>query len=90
MARTDQLDLRGEVCPLTFVRIKLWLEEAALGAQLDVLLDHEPATRQIPRSLKLFKQRLDDLVELEPGLWRLTLTKIVPDPTEGMAVARKP
>ena len=76
------MDLRGEVCPLTFVRIKLWLEDAALGAQLRVLLDHEPATRQIPRSLALFRQRLDGIEELEPGLWRLCLTKIVLDPTE--------
>lgn len=76
------MDLRGEVCPLTFVRIKLWLEEAALGARLRVLLDHEPATRQIPRSLSLFRQRLDGIEEIEPSLWRLSLTKISPDPTE--------
>lgn len=77
-----EMDLRGEVCPLTFVRIKLWLEEAELGAQLSVLLDHEPATRQIPRSLSIFRQRLDALEELGPSLWRLSLTKINRDPTE--------
>jgi len=76
------MDLRGEVCPLTFVRIKLWLEDAPLGAQLEVLLDHEPATRQIPRSLSLFRQRLGGLEAIELGQWRLRLTKTTPDPTE--------
>ena len=78
------MDLRGEVCPLTFVRIKLWLEEAELGAQLRVLLDHEPATRQIPRSLSIFRQQLDALEEIGPSLWRLSLTKVSPDPTEAL------
>ena len=76
------MDLRGEICPLTFVQIKLWLEEAPVGSRLEVLLDHEPATRQIPRSQSLFGQRFDGIEEIETGLWRLELTKVTPDPTE--------
>ncbi len=46
------LDLTGEVCPFTFVRAKLALEEMAAGERLEVLVDHEPATRNVPRSLR--------------------------------------
>jgi ATP sulfurylase len=47
-----RLDLRGEVCPFTFVRTKLALEELALGQGLDVFVDHAPAAENVPRSLR--------------------------------------
>jgi len=40
----------GEICPFTFVRTKLALEALPIGGVLRVLVDHEPATRNIPRS----------------------------------------
>ena len=43
-------DVRGEVCPFTFVRAKLALEALPIGATLRVIVDHEPAVRTIPRS----------------------------------------
>lgn len=43
-------DVRGEVCPFTFVRAKLALEALPIGAALRVIVDHEPAVRTIPRS----------------------------------------
>ena len=43
----DYLDLRGEVCPMTFVHVRLWLERAPLGAELAVDVDYQPATRSI-------------------------------------------
>ena len=46
------LDLRGEVCPYTFVRTKLALEELPPGAELDILLDHPAAYRSVPRALR--------------------------------------
>ena len=39
----ETLDLAGEVCPYTFVRAKLRLEELPLGARLEVLVDHVAA-----------------------------------------------
>lgn len=46
------LDLRGEVCPYTFIRTKLALEDVAVGDDLAVLLDHPPAVESVPRSLR--------------------------------------
>jgi tRNA 2-thiouridine synthesizing protein A len=54
----EELDLRGEVCPFTFVRVKLRLEELPAGARLRVLLDHEPASRNVPRSLREWGQKV--------------------------------
>lgn len=46
------LDLSGEVCPYTFLRSKLALEEMAPGDELRILLDHGPAFRSVPRALR--------------------------------------
>jgi tRNA 2-thiouridine synthesizing protein A len=48
---SSTLDLSGEVCPYTFVRTKLRLEELPLGAELTVIVDHPPAAENVPRSL---------------------------------------
>ncbi|HEU5055649.1 MAG TPA: sulfurtransferase TusA family protein [Kofleriaceae bacterium] len=69
------LDLRGEVCPYTFVRTKLALEEMALGAALAVLVDHEPATRNIPKSAREWGQEVAAVEPAGDGLWRITLVK---------------
>jgi tRNA 2-thiouridine synthesizing protein A len=45
------LDLRGEVCPYTFVRARLAVEELPLGAALTVVVDHAPAAASVPRAL---------------------------------------
>lgn len=46
------LDLRGEVCPYTFVRTKLALEDLEDGDELTLLLDHRPAFESVPRALR--------------------------------------
>lgn len=70
-----ELDLRGEVCPYTFVRTRLALEEMPLGGALAVLIDHEPATRNIPRSAREWGQEVAAVEPAGPGLWRITLVK---------------
>jgi tRNA 2-thiouridine synthesizing protein A len=46
------VDLRGEVCPYTFVRTKLALEDLEDGDELTLLLDHRPAFESVPRALR--------------------------------------
>jgi TusA-related sulfurtransferase len=46
-----ELDLRGEVCPYTFLKARLALETLPAGAVLRVLLDNEASARDVPRSL---------------------------------------
>ena len=46
-----ELNIKGEVCPYTFVRSKLALEEMEKGKVLRVLLDYPPATENVPKSM---------------------------------------
>lgn len=68
------LDLRGEVCPFTFVRTKLALEEMAAGERLLVRVDHEPATRNVPRSAAEWGQRVLG-VALSASGWDIWIEK---------------
>jgi len=45
-----ELDLRGVVCPLNWVRAKLALEELAPGDRLVLELDPGEAVESVPRS----------------------------------------
>lgn len=72
---TRELDLRGEVCPYTFVRTKLALEEMPLGACLHVTVDHEPATRSVPKSAREWGQEVVSVDPGDRGQWRIILIK---------------
>jgi tRNA 2-thiouridine synthesizing protein A len=73
----DVLDLCGELCPFTFVRTKLALEELPMGARLRVIVDHEPATRNIPRSAAEWGQEVIGVSSLSPRTWAIDLRKRV-------------
>ena len=73
----NELDLRGEVCPYTFVRTRLRLEDMELGAVLRVIVDHEPATRNIPRSAKEWGQHVESVAVVRSGVWAIELLKQV-------------
>lgn len=72
----DLLDLRGEECPYTFVRVRLALEAMPVGAALTVEFDHPPAARNLPRSLRDWGQEVGP-VELIADGWRLVAIKRV-------------
>jgi tRNA 2-thiouridine synthesizing protein A len=74
------IDLCGEICPFTFVRTKLALEALPIGAVLRVIVDHEPATRNIPRSAAEWGQEVLEVSRLggaAPGTWAIDLRKRV-------------
>jgi tRNA 2-thiouridine synthesizing protein A len=71
----ETLDLRGEVCPYTFVRTKLKLEAMAPGSRLCIVVDHEPATRNVPRSARDWGQQVQPVEQLEPGVWKISVIK---------------
>ena len=69
-----RLDLTGEVCPFTFVRAKLVLEELPLGAELVVFVNHAPAAENVPRSLRAEGQEVVSVSAVEGG-WRIIVKK---------------
>jgi len=58
-----RIDIRGKVCPMTFVYTKLTLEELDKGDILEVLLDFPAALENIPKSCK--RQNLAKLLEIK-------------------------
>jgi TusA-related sulfurtransferase len=70
-----ELDLRGEICPYTFVRTRLALEALPLGASLRVLVDHEPAARNVPRSAREWGQEVGMITATDDGVWAIDLIK---------------
>jgi len=71
------LDLAGEVCPFTFVRTRLALEALPIGGILRVVVDHEPAIRNIPRSAKEWGQEVLGVTALPDQRWAIDLVRRV-------------
>jgi len=47
-----ELNLKGKICPYTFIDSMLTLEEMASGEILRVIVDYPPAACDVPKSLK--------------------------------------
>ena len=73
----ETLDLSGEVCPFTFVRTKLALEALPIGATLRVIVDYEPAVRNLPRSAREWGQEVLGTEDLPGARWAIDLRKRV-------------
>jgi len=72
---TRDLDLRGYECPYTFVYTRLEMERMQTGARLRVLVDHERAARNVPRSVREWGQIVERVSEIDKGLWEIVIVK---------------
>lgn len=70
-----ELDLKGEVCPYTYVRTKLALEDMSPGETLRVVVDHEPAITNIPRSAEAEGHEVLSVQKLDSTGWEIILKK---------------
>ncbi|MGN6110409.1 MAG: sulfurtransferase TusA family protein [Kofleriaceae bacterium] len=71
------VDLCGEICPYTFVRTKLALEALPIGGVLRVVIDHEPAIRNIPRSAREWGQEVLGVSTLSERRWAIDVRRRV-------------
>jgi len=69
------LDIRGEVCPYTYVKTRLALEDLAAGQVLRVQIDYEPATRSVPRSVRVQGDEVVTIRSTQPGEWEILIRK---------------
>ena len=70
------INLKGEVCPYTFVLTKLNLEEMEPNQILEVIIDYPPAVENIPRSVK--DQNLGEVLSVDTvgkNEWKLIIKK---------------
>jgi tRNA 2-thiouridine synthesizing protein A len=71
----QQLNLKGEVCPYTFVKSKLALEDMESGEVLQVVVDHLPAVTNVPRSLTNEGHAVLDVSQISDRDWTITVRK---------------
>lgn len=69
------LDLKGEVCPYTFVKTKLALEELQSGQVLRVIVDNSGSAANVPRSLTSEGYIVTDVTQLNDTDWAIMVMK---------------
>lgn len=70
-----ELDLKGEVCPYTFVKTKLALEEMAPGQVLRVLLDYPESVESVPRSARNEGHRVLGVIQTDAAKWAVLIRR---------------
>ena len=66
---TETLDIRNDVCPYTFVRSKLALEELAKGQVLEIHLGNSESATNVPRSIALEEHEVLSVEKAGPSHW---------------------
>ena len=70
-----QINIKGLVCPYTFVKAKLAIEAMETGQVLEILLDYEEASRSIPKSMEDHGQRVLKVEKVNDTDWVLLVRK---------------
>ncbi|WP_029551280.1 sulfurtransferase TusA family protein [Thermocrinis jamiesonii] len=71
-----ELDIKGEVCPFTFVKSKLVLEQMEVGQVLRVILDYPPSVENVPKSMREEGQEVLAVNKLDNGSWEILIRKV--------------
>jgi TusA-related sulfurtransferase len=76
IAFDDQVDITDKVCPLTFVKAKVAMEELEIGQVLAVTMNDGEPVQNVPRSFKEEGQQILKLIDNENGTYDLIVKKI--------------
>ena len=75
IAADDKVDITDVVCPVTFVKTKVALEELEEGQILQVHLNDGEPVQNVPRSLKEEGHKVLKLLDNEDGTYELFVRK---------------
>ena len=70
-----ELDIRGEICPFTFVKSKLALETMEIGEVLRVIIDYPPSAENVPKSMREEGQEVIAVNRIGDRLWEILIRK---------------
>ena len=73
---TDSVDITDVVCPVTFVKAKVALDELDDGDVLEIRLNGGEPVQNVPRSLKEEGHQVLSLTENGDGTYRLIVKKV--------------
>ena len=75
MKFNEFIDITDVVCPITFVKVKVSLEEMNDGEILEIKLNEGEPIQNIPRSLKDEGHKVLELIENDDGTFKLFVEK---------------
>jgi len=70
-----EINLKGEECPMPFVRSKLELEEMQLGEILRIIVDYPPAVKNVPKSLEIQGDKVLSVKKINETDWEIIAQK---------------
>ncbi len=70
-----KIDIRGLVCPYTFVKSKLAIESMDVGEVLEILLDYPEASRSIPKSMEDHGHKVLKVEKINDSDWVIVVRK---------------
>ncbi len=73
--KKKKLDIKGLVCPYTFVKAKLAIEDMELGEVLEILLDYPEAVHNIPKSMQDHGQKVLKVEQTGITEWVIVVLK---------------
>ena len=76
IAFDDQVDITDKVCPLTFVKAKVAIEELDDGEVLAIRMNDGEPVQNVPRSFKEEGQQVLKLIDNEDGTYDLIVKKL--------------
>lgn len=71
--RVHALDIRGLICPMTWVRVRCALDELTPGERLRVVLDHRPALSSIRTNAEDLGHEVLQSGPCAEGTWEILL-----------------
>lgn len=72
----DTVDITDKVCPLTFVKAKVAMEELDDGQVIAIRMNDGEPVQNVPRSMKEEGHQILKLVDNEDGTYSLIVRKV--------------
>jgi TusA-related sulfurtransferase len=72
----ETLDITNVVCPITFVKAKVALEELDVGQVISIKMNDGEPTQNVPRSLKDEGHQILKLINNQDGTYDLIVKKV--------------
>lgn len=72
----DQVDITDKVCPLTFVKAKVAIDELDDGEIIAIRMNDGEPVQNVPRSIKEEGHQILKLVNNEDGTYTLVVKKV--------------
>ena len=72
----ERVDITDVVCPMTFVKAKVAMEELEIGPVLAVTMNHGEPVQNAPRSFKEEGQQVLKLIDNGNGTYDLIVKKL--------------